>query len=127
MSEKSLYFFGKKSFLYIRDLIEKNETLLRINATSPSQKSIHKVKKDEDDKVVSLLGIPVIIVILIGILFICVSSCIILLICRCREMFTKKEFKREKRKENKEDNKNIEMSQAKKDYYCGHIQINSLD
>ena len=108
--------------------MEKNATLVTTNATFPSQKNLHNLNKEGDNNDITLFGIPIIFVILIGVLILCVSSCIVVLMCRCRDMFSKKECKHEVKKENKgKYNKKIEMSQAKNNYYCGHIEINSLD
>ena len=123
-------FFANKSLLNLRDLSEKNDTLLNENTTFPFQKKRSRdSNKDGDDKYdcATLFGIPIIFVILFGALIFSFITCIVLYICRCCEDCRPKKYKPNTNNEKKSEyDKKIEMSQMKRDYNYGHINLNSL-
>ena len=121
--------FISKSLLNLRDLSEKNETLLNTNTTFPFQKTKRDSNKKGDDEYdcATLFGIPIIFVILFGALIFSIVTCVVLYICRCCEDCRPKKYKPDTNNEKKEeDDKKIEMSQMKRDYNYGHINLNSL-
>ena len=132
MSAKSFLVFANKSLLNIRNLLEQNETMLNPNATLPlnnrrRQRIRNYIEYEESDRS-TLFGIPLIFVILLSILFITIVACIAIAVyCWCETRKSKENNPEPNAEEKEEEDKNIEMSQMKKEYDCGHINIDSLN
>ena len=132
MSAKSFLAFANKSLLNIRNLLEQNETMLNPNSTLPlnnrrRQRIRNYIEYEESDRS-TLFGIPLIFVILLSILFITIVACIAIAVyCWCETRKSKEYNPDPKTEEKEEEDKNIEMSQMKKEYDCGHINIDSLN
>ena len=132
MSAKSFLAFANKSLLNIRNLLEQNETTLNPNTTFPlnnrrRQRIRNYIEYEESDRS-TLFGIPLIFVILLSILFITIVACIAIAVyCWCETRKSKENNPEPNAEEKEEEDKNIEMSQMKKEYDCGHINIDSLN
>ena len=132
MSAKSFLAFANKSLLNIRNLLEQNETMLNPNTTFPlnnrRRQRIRNYIESEESERSTLFGIPLIFVILLSVLFITIVACIsIAVYCWCENRKSKEYNPDPKTEDKEEEDKNIEMSQMKKEYDCGHINIDSLN
>ena len=127
--------FANKGLLNLRNLLEQNETMLNANTSFPLDNMRRRrvigrqiYNENEEPGSATLFGIPLIFVILIALLFITIVACTAIAIwCWCENRKSKEHKPDPDTEEKEEDDKNIEMSQMKKDDNCGHININSLN
>ena len=122
---KSLLYLNTLNLYAFRILTENNSTLFKSNTTTSLQKTRIKYNDENDNKGISVFGLPIYVFILICMLSLGLFMIIIAkLWCLC-DKYRKKNNKKGENKE--KNNQKIELSKINKDFNFGHIYISSLD